>query len=88
MPNGFVESNVKGVQPHSSARMLSNAELIMGRHSGPVRQLYLHRDGELVYSRRGQDLKTPGLEATGHGHRGEADCPPPCQGQCSSLSVH
>lgn len=64
MPNGFVESTVKGVQPHSSARMLSNAKLITGGHSGPARQLYLHRDGELVYSRRGQDLKTPGLEAT------------------------
>lgn len=29
VPNGFVESNMKDAQPHSSARMLSNAELVM-----------------------------------------------------------
>lgn len=32
VPNGFVESNVKGVQPYSSTRMLANATLITGQH--------------------------------------------------------
>lgn len=49
--NDFVESNVQGVQSHSSARMLSNAKLIKGQHSGPAWQLHIYRTGELVYSR-------------------------------------
>lgn len=36
VPDGFVESNIKDVQPHSSARILSNAKLIVAQHDSYV----------------------------------------------------
>lgn len=83
VPNGSVESNGKGIQPYSSIRVLSNAKLIMGQHSGPAWQLHLHGTRELVYSGRVKTWR-PWAMVT----EGRLTGAPLCQGQWSILTVH